>query len=571
MGKKKLLFGRNKQNMIFRSDNAVIYDDLHDCLDAVTNDYGSELTQDVVVTVGTTSTFKNTDRFNFPDFYYHLEDFNTNSNFFLTINGNDKLTMDGNTLGSFKFTNCSNIIIANTRFINISSLALKNVPEQTCAVFAQGTSTSIIKNIVVTNCTVDGVSYIDGELNQGRHAFIFKYLENASVIDTTIKGMSSYAFDIIGLGSLSLTNVTYSDGIVNHYILAQPSIINIKSTELLYIEDCDFDMELTEGCVVSSNLIRLITKRTNYRNSNGEVFRLQGSVRMRLLDIESCIFDNNLKNPFYEYIKQNIAYDTIDKITFINNTVKLTAIRGNTYFSRFMWGKNVEELNVFNNFNNNSSESIMFTIVNYLGAYNSDYNVYHDVLTNNNDTLSNKFLDVENETSPVYLQNIKSLSTLQESGRDIESTFIPFNTEIFNTTLDNVTVAISSLSADDTKTPTYDYNKQLIGILHPGAGQEDSTTPIIDNVFTFNGIDTFSETNFDYSAQYQPFSNNNLIFISQSNKPSTLFKWEFEDEDTNITTYYGNALNLILFSKLDNENNYIGTLTYNINLTDVTI
>ena len=242
-----------------------------------------------------------------------------------------------------------------------------------------------------------------------------------------------------------------------------------------------------------------------------------------------------------------------------------------------MWGKNVEELNVFNNvfdfympnFNNNSSESIMFTIVNYLGAYNSDYNVYHDVLTNNNDTLSNKFLDVENETSPVYLQNIKSLSTLQESGRDIESTFIPFNTEIFNTTLDNVTVAISSLSADDTKTPTYDYNKQLIGILHPGAGQEDSTTPIIDNVFTFNGIDTFSETNFDYSAQYQPFSNNNLIFISQSNKPSTLFKWEFEDEDTNITTYYGNALNLILFSKLDNENNYIGTLTYNI--TDVTI
>jgi hypothetical protein len=564
-------------NGITRSDSSKTYNDIDTCINEIIEDYGTGLTQDVLINVTNDVYQVGKGRGAGYVFFMTIENFNLNTDHILTIKGNNRLYIDCRSVGGFKLNFCSNFIFDGINFLNVANNAYDYAPEQTCAIFAQGTPEQICKNIVVNNCNINGHTLINTTNYYGYYGLIFKYFENVSVLNTIIQGISAFAMDIRNLGSLSLSNVNINNCHVNYGVVSQPCFVNIKFTELFYIEDSTFDMTDFETGIISNNLIRLICKRSSFINAKGEAFRLQNTVDMELFELNSCVLSGNLTQPHYSWIKQHIAIDIIKEMKLLNNTIRLTEIGGYSLYAKLFAGGEIKKYYSYNNifdfyFPNlpNNKDQATLVNINKLGYMESDYNVYRDY-TLNNDSIINLFFNIINSTSTVYLYRTQSLTSLRSKNYDINSIVMNTSDTLFtNNTLTGLTTFVTNFDVNTGYTSDFDRNKHITDSYNVGAYHQTFTLPTVDNVYKYIGIDTYKLEDFTSDEPFNTFSKNLLLIIPISNEKGIYFKWIIEDETSNKIIYFGISNSIRLYSKLNINEIYTGDMDYDIEILKIT-
>lgn len=572
---------------VTRSDNATIYYSVSDAIHSVETDYPNGLTQDVTISVNSPITYNRADQTNNPTFYAEIEDWNTNTIFSLVIDGADNLTIDCGSAGGFHIVNSSNIIFKDINFENVANYIDKGTPEQVAAVRADGTEQNLIKNISITGCKINGQHPTDTRPieSQGRFALIFRNVENPSVIDTEIQRFATDVIEVSSCNVFYCSNVYFHNSIVNHYIVSQPAVIKIEATDNMVMEDCNFDMTDTETSIISENLYRLFVRRCSFDNAKGELFRIENTLDMETVEIESCYIGKQLRKPHYSYINQYISIDNIKNFNLYNNRVVFSnafytdGVSPNS-FSRFVSGYNFENIRCYNNVfeyrNDNESEdnnrtTTLWRIREQVQNWDSDNNVYQDILVDDNGVteITNDLITMDDPTSPVYINRAESLLDLQSIGLDANSSFQANTATLYNED-GSPTDYLVNLPASNLYVPKYDFNKQLIIQSNIGHTQIITLPPTVDEVFEFLGINTFDEVRFDSSAQHSFYSNTPLLLIPSNNRLVTNYKWEVVSEDLDAYVYLGGAIVLNLPSRLDGNGNYIGDLQYTINLINNT-
>ena len=245
-----------------------------------------------------------------------------------------------------------------------------------------------------------------------------------------------------------------------------------------------------------------------------------------------------------------------------------------------MSGYNFENIRCYNNVfeyrNDNESEgnsrtTTLWRIREQVQNWDSDNNVYQDILVDNNGVteITNDLITMNDPTSPVYIDRAESLLDLQSIGLDANSTFQVNTATLYNED-GSPTDYLVNLPASNLYVPKYDFNKQLISQPNIGHTQIITLPPTVDEVFEFLGINTFDEVRFDSSAQHSFYSNTPLFLIPSNNRLVTNYKWEVVSEDLDAYVYFGGAIVLNLPSRLDANGNYIGDLQYTINLINNT-
>jgi hypothetical protein len=341
------------------------------------------------------------------------------------------------------------------------------------------------------------------------------------------------------------------------------------------MEDCIFDLTDFETGVITNNVIRIYTTRCKFFNSKGEMFRLQNTIDMELLHISECLISNNLLNPHFQWIKQHIAFSTIKNLEFINNTVNMTPLYGYQFYATLFRGTQINKLYSYNNifdfnFNvasltNNRAESTLFNL-GTLGYYEADYNLYRDYTTNY-DTITNMILTTSDTTSPVYFKRMLLLSGYKTLGYDLNSTVFNTTDSLFvNNNFATLSITALELPVSTGFTNTFDINKNITNTPNIGAFFQTYTTPVIDNVYSYKGIDTFKLNEFTSEIAYNTYSKNLLELIPISNEKGIYFNWILEDELGGIITYNSLCLPIKLYSKLDNNGIYTGSMVYSIEL-----
>lgn len=564
-------------NGIRRSDSNNTYNSIEDCINAIMNDYGTGLTQNVIVEVVNNVYLSTKGRAYNSVFYMTIDDFNFEGDYTLTIKGNNMLTIDCKSLGGFKINHCSNFIFEGISFINVATQLYDYAPEQTPAIFAQGTSDRISRNIVINNCIVNGSqAWTDDILHYGEYGFVFKYVDNVTVANTNISGFAAFVFDVLNLKTLTLSNVNIHDCHVAYNIVSQPCFVNIKATDLLYIEDTVFEMSDFETGIITSNVLRFITNRSKYINAKGEAFRLQNTIDMELLEINACVISNCLINPIFQWIKQFIAFNTIKIVKVTNSTIRLTALTGFQMYSFLFRGGEIGKLYSYNNifdffFPNmpsNRDEASLFNI-GILSYWESDYNLYRDY-TADYLTISNMILVTTDSTSPIYFGRTLLITTYRNTGRDVNSTIYNTSDVLFvNDNFESLSTPTISLPVSSGNTTVYDLKKNITNTYNIGAYHQTFSIPTVDNIYQYRGIDTLKLSGFTSDIQYNSFSKNLLLMIPISVDKGNIYEWIVEDETAKQFISYGTCNPLTLYSKLDINGLYAGNMLYSVEMIKI--
>lgn len=561
-------------NGISRSDSSKTYNSLKTCILEIEDEYPSGLTQDVSIDVSSNVYDKLTSGI----FFIEIDDFNVDTPYFLTINGNGLMNIDCFTRGGIKINRSDNIIFKGINFSNVSSMANASSPEQISAIFARGTTEKKISSIIISNCTVDGL-YIetDNTTYYGTYGFVFNNIENLSIINTEFTNIGLIAIDIDTSYTTTFSNINVHNCNVTRGLISQPSLLRCKQTQLLYIDDSIIDGTNHDTGAIITNVNNIILKRNKFRNITSEALRVSSSVEISNFIVESCLFHDILTRPYYYWTKQHIGIvGVVDNFELINNTIKLNEVNYTDSFPRFVYFSDmINNIRFFNNIFdfrflnklNNAAQSPIF-LGNKVNNIEADYNVYRDYTLDYND-ISNMFYDIE-DTSPLDLERVQELSVLRSYGLDINSTLLNFTDTLYDTEFDEIADNIAALPIDTNKIPTYDINKNITSNPNVGAYFKLSAdTTETDNIL-YIGLDV-SENKFFYTGSTEiVFSNSDLIFIADNVEKNIYFEWIFEDSQSNQTKKYGISTLVNLISNNDESGDYVADEPYSIEIKKIT-
>lgn len=555
----------NMINGIIRSDSSLTYNSLTGCLNAIIAQYGANLTQDVTITcIAPIHAVRPSG-----NFYYELTNFNNNSDYLLTILGQNFLNIDCDSLGGIKIQNTSNVRVSGINFTSVSNFENHVSPDEVCALFIEGNQEIVSKNIVIDSCNIDGqIIANDGLL--GNYGIVIKNIDNASVVNTLIKHVGSYGIDAYNLGTLTLSGVEFQNcTTVDPNYVSQPCLLNAGNIQLCYIEDSILDGTGMYTGVIGSNIDHLICKRSKFINTRGEAFRLANTVTSKSLKFDGCLIAGNLYNPLYEWTKQIIYFGNIDLIEIINSTIRLTSASDLRYYVSLFNGLQVNKLVTYNNifdfyfpsFASNSAEAFLYNI-DALVLWESDYNLYRDYIKST-DVIANNFCVVDTLTSMVGLDRISSLAVLQALGLELNSTLISNTTSLFTSGYNILDSVISALPISTAYMSAYDLPKNT-GTPCVGCYFQSYTVPV-EGLPSYVGINTLNNTAITQYVSAIVYSGSDSLFMPIFSGKGEVFKWIF-NSPTDTIIKYGVAIISNPISVLDEFGEYLDINTYSISV-----
>lgn len=560
----------NMINGITRSDSTDTYNDILTALDSVIESYPSGLTEDVELNV--VSEVYNTSIYKFLS---EISNFNTNTIYTLTINGNNLLTINCVTNGGFRLDYCDNIIFNGINFVNVASMKDLKPPEQTPAFFINRCN-----NIIVNNCSING-DWLTDSSYKGWYAVIVKNNNNFTISNTIIEGFGLTVITVKDTNSVTFKNITIQDCPIDRGKISQPSLVELSNIENFVVQDSIIDGLGMDTCFSGNNIMYATFERTKLFNCPGEIISFTNTTPSSLFALRNCLIYNNLTAPYYSWTKQQIVLGTIDVVEVTNNTVQITPVNGNNLYAVFIRdtsGK-IGTLNSYNNifdidcsvFELNNGQARVFDLLS-LDVLNSDYNIYRDYSTDL-DEISNLMMIISDETSPVYIARINSLSMLRSLGADLNSTVIDVSTPLFiNNDFTQLDQTIIDIPINYDKAPLYDIDKMLantisnLGCKYNGAilGTPTNVIKYIGNDIVSNVIFTQDDTN------YSTYSKSLLLLSIDKYDDDNVYKWKFENSNGDIYIYYGNNIGVYLPSFLTEDNLYESDAIYSIEISDDT-
>jgi hypothetical protein len=555
----------NMQNAISRSDVATKYNSLASCLAAIKADYGDNLTQDVTVLVAYATTLSSSSIY-----LTDMEYFNNESDYMLTIDGDNLLTVDCGTGGGFKFTEVSNLMIKDINFTNVSSYKEKGSPDQLAGLFIQGGINVKVKNIVITGCTING-RYSD--TSWGRYGIVLKNIENATVNNTTIERIGARVIQVRDTTSISFNNLTIQDCPVVRGIVSQPAGIDMLNVDYTDVNDSKLDFAGNDTTMIIGNSKYLYIKRTELINADSEVFRISATREFVTFHVERCVFDNNIANPIYPWTKNICGVNSVTNMTWINNTIRLTAVGGYQYYARVISAGSIGTFTFVNNIvdyyfpaladNQSNAWMILYESMNTLVAHN---NVYRDNLISPTE-IRNYIYDCSDSSSPVYMNNLDDLVDIQALGYETDTLLVDYLDPLFTSEFDQLEASVAANPVDATVLPIYDKDKNINdGVANPGAYWQTAIAVTPSTTYGFEGIDSFDNSLYDNSSVNEiVYSGETQILIPNFTDKHAVFEWLL-DNGTFQYRVFGSSVCVKPISQQDGSGNYIDDHTYSITI-----
>nr|DAE63440.1 MAG TPA: hypothetical protein [Caudoviricetes sp.] len=369
-------------DFLIRSDHPdVTYSSVGACLASLQEDYPNGLTQDIMISCTRKATEIRGSQYNsqFGIWTSKLLDWNKDSIYTLTINGNDLYTINCRWLGGVLFENVDNIFIKGISILNYCNFSGAASPEELAAIMVRSTDdTDKIKNVAVHNCKFNGY-YLNSSGAQAHtwNCLRFKNTANVIVDSCDLVKAGAVAIFMSGIESAEINRSNIQgDYYINSGGLGHANVLSITgSNGYLKIADTVLDAVgmIEYGCSING-ISEVDLVRTMVKNCSGQPFAFSGDIQR--MNIDSSLFYNNITNGQYMYVRRVFGFnDTVEELSMSNSTVYLN---GEYSSSQEFLAGNIKILHNNNNIFINKLGKAYVAFYNYGGftEYVANNNIY---------------------------------------------------------------------------------------------------------------------------------------------------------------------------------------------------
>lgn len=428
-------------DFLIRSDQpSVTYSSIGACLASLQADYPDGLTKDIMISCTKKTTEIRGSEYNtqFGIWTSTLFDWNKDSLYTLTINGNDLYTINCRWLGGLLFENVDNVFIKGISMLNYCNFSGQYAPEELSAIMFRGSDDSKVKNAVLHKCRFNGY-YANGSGYKAPTWYCLRFKKTANVLIDSCDFDKAAAVAIFanGVESMEITrSYLQGDYYVNEAGVGHANVLSI-SGDNAYLKLADNTIDgagMIEYVCSIGGVSELDLLRNTVKNCSGQAFSISKSVQK--FNIISNLFHSNITNGQYAYTRRIFGCSDIKELSVCNNTVYFNGEFSSS--QEFLSGRFDKLVNCNNVFINKLGKAyVAFLNGGGVKEYISYNNIYASPFWNNNpsDRFGN-FYPVKTEVNGGdYLDfsfEARKLANFQSAGYETNSVALSNTDNILN-------------------------------------------------------------------------------------------------------------------------------------------
>ena len=428
-------------DFLIRSDQpSVTYSSIGACLASLQADYPDGLTKDIMISCTKKATEIRGSQYNsqFGIWTSKLLDWNKDSIYTLTINGNDLYTINCRWLGGLLFENVDNVFIKGISMLNYCNFSGQYAPEELSAIMFRGSDDSKVKNAVLHKCRFNGY-YANASGYKAPTWYCLRFKKTANVLIDSCDFDKAAAVTVFanGVESAEITR-SYLQG--DYYI----NDAGIGHANVLAISGDNATLKLADNTIDGAGMIEYACSiggvsefnlsRNTVKNCSGQAFSI--SSKLQKFTIDNNLFHSNITGGQYVYSRRIFGCSEIKELDVRNNTVYFNGeFSSNQEFLSGRFDKLVNCNNIFINKLNKASS--VFNNGSGIKEYIAYNNIYASPFYNNNPSERfTRFSPVEVEVNGgEYLDfsfETRKLAEFQSRGYETDSAALSNADSILN-------------------------------------------------------------------------------------------------------------------------------------------
>lgn len=577
-------------DFLIRSDKpSVYYSGLGECIAAIKEDYPDKLTKDIMISCVKKATEVRGSQWNstYGIWTSTLTDWNKDSLYTLTINGNGLYTINCKWLGGLLFENVDNVFIKGISMLNYCNFSGAASPEELAAVMVRSNDdTDKVKNVALHNCKFNGY-YANSSGTQTHTWYCLRFKNTANVIvdSCNLVKAGAVAIFISGIESAEINRSNIQgDYYINSGGLGHANVLSITGNNA-YLKLADNTIDGTgmiEYACSIGGVSELDLLRNTVKNCSGQAFNISGD--MQHVNIKSSLFHDNITNGQYMYVRRILGFDGFVKEVNVNNNTVYFNGKFAPSSQEFLAG-NFDRLINNNNIFINKLGYAFAAFENYGGLkeYVSNNNVYASNFRNNNPSdgfyyfypiktgiNGGDYLDLSFEG--------RKLSNLQAAGYETDSVALSNADSVLNVDTGGTGYKLldslkNTYLANKEYAPEFDidYLRASIDSVSVGAynqfgEQWDETT---DTSAGYEGSNTVDQEIFDDSAAYITPTDDLVIIKVNSKNRNNFIKSMFTSENGHSLMRFGQVITASLQCTYNEETSmYVEDNNYTLNIKE---
>lgn len=578
-------------DFLIRSDHpAVTYSSIGTCLASLQEDYPDGLTKDIMISCTMKSKEIRNSQYNskFGIWVSSLSNWNQNSPYTLTINGNDLYTIDCKWLGGLEFSSIDNVVFKNLSIKNYYNQLGQSTPEELAAImFRKSNFGDDCRNIILYNCNFDGYCVN----SSGNRAYAWagvrlKSTVNCIVRKCTFKDAGSVVLMMSGCSSTEITgNAIQGDYHTDSStsLISHPVIISATGNNgVIKMADNDLNgVSMREYAVSLSGFKQVEIARNTIRNGSGQFFSISSSEKLSIID---NVIHDNITNGLYSYTRRVFGCGNIGKLEFGNNTVYMNG-RFSTSQEVLAAGNVADIVNC----NNIVMDPLgrCYVLLNLNGGITGSYVAFNNLYASSfyNNVATNRWSHFKplvcsnNNPDDGYLnmnftEQNRLLSAFQAAGYETGSWALAETAVILNVQnqgadyklienlADTYQAYILGLPEFDFDYKKHDDSAATIGAYNLQGIEWDEST---DDSIGYEGVNTVDQATFTDAEIYQIPTDDTIVLQLNGKNRNALLKTTLTPETGAQTVSFGQVTSLAL-SCVSREGMYVNDNLYDMEI-----
>ena len=547
-----------------RSDNQQEYLGIYNATKAVVSDYPDGLTQDVTLTCleDVIDYQDNKSQISESMWNVDIKNWNKDTQYILTIDGDNKCTMDGRGFGGIHIENCSNLIIRGITFQNFNTYEGVYHPEEPACIYITNTDNGSYKNVYINNITINGQSTktpLSGF--RTRYGITVKGVSNVSIYNIMMSQIVVRPIAVSRAKIVDIHNVRFNKSTMQAEVIGHPSIMELGGEEI-HISDCIIDgSSYNEACIQAHNVKRIYIQRNHIYNCSGPVCYMSNELGTEIIDISNNYLHNNTTYPKYQWDCTWFGFSkNCDLLQISNNTIVFSSTYYQEFFART--NSNIKKLiNVNNIYTRNNSQNHGIFLVTTIEQLISGNNIYND---------EGIYYSMD-ETSPVKISG--KLDNIQKSGYETGSTLFEKGSQILMIDRPCLLPEYAQthkcieeyVKEFDFKYEINDPQNSSIGCDNYFSTEFDEAS---DDTQGYEGTNTYNNTSFSSDQQYSSPAQQQLLLRARSKNRNKFIKYTITKSDApeDVIVSVGRIGLITLLPKLDSNGEYLSDQLYNVNM-----
>ena len=314
-------------DFLIRSDQpSVTYSSIGACLASLQADYPDGLTKDIMISCTKKATEIRGSEYNtqFGIWTSTLFDWNKDSLYTLTINGNGLYTINCSWLGGLLFENVDNVFIKGISMLNYCNFSGAASPEELAAIMVRSNDdTDKVKNVSLHNCKFNGY-YANSSGTQAHTWYCLRFKNVANIVLDSCKLDRAGAVAVY-MNGIECAEISRSHLQADYYINAA----GIGHSSILAITGNNAYLKLVDNIIDGTGLIEYACSiggvnefdltRNTVKNCPGQPFSISGDIQR--FNIKSNLFHSNITGGQYAYVRRMFGCSSIKELNVENNTV----------------------------------------------------------------------------------------------------------------------------------------------------------------------------------------------------------------------------------------------------------